>query len=156
MLLATGGPWFRRKARLGEAGIAGVELALALPMLILLMVGGFDFGRAIYEQNRLAAAAQAGVQYATESSSNWTSTSNIVAAARNDAGDTTNSLTVATGECTCPSGTNLCSAASTCTASAVAGTYVRVSVSESYSTLMNYPFMTSPITLTGQSTVRVQ
>src|SRR6201999_4153861 len=57
----------RRRLALGEAGIAGVELALAAPMLALLMVGGFDFGRAIYEQYRLTAAADAGIQYATAS-----------------------------------------------------------------------------------------
>ena len=39
--------WFRRRLALGEAGIAGVELALATPMLALMMTGGFDFGRAI-------------------------------------------------------------------------------------------------------------
>lgn len=148
--------WLRRKWRLGEAGVAGVELALATPILALLMTGGFDFGRAIYEQNRLEAAAQAGVQYATESASNWTSTANIIAMARADAGDRTNSLTVTTGQCTCPSGANLCSASATCTGSSYSGTYVQVTASESYSTLVNYPFVTSPFTLSSQSMVRVQ
>ncbi len=156
MMLSTAKDWLRRKGRLGEAGVAGVELALATPILALLMTGGFDFGRAIYEQNRLEAAAQAGVQYATESSSNWTSSTSIIAAARADAGDATNSLTVTTGQCTCPTGASLCSATATCTGSTYSGTYVKVSVSETFSTLVNYPFVTSPFTLSSQSVVRVQ
>jgi len=147
--------WLRRLA-LGDAGIAGVELALATPMLALLMAGGVDFGRAIYEQHRLSAAAQAGVQYATASSANLTNSNGIVAAARADASDTANSLTVTTGACTCPTGTTLCSTSATCTGSAISGTYQKVTVSESYSTIMNYGFVSNPFTITGQSMVRTQ
>jgi Flp pilus assembly protein TadG len=156
MMFSTCKTWLRRQLALGEAGIAGVELALATPMLALLMTGGFDFGRAIYEQHRLAAAAEAGVQYATAIATNLTNTSGIVAAARSDAGDTSNSLTVTTNQCTCPTGTPLCSTATTCSGSTVTGTYVKVAVSESLTTLINYPFLSSPLTVSGQAMVRVQ
>jgi Flp pilus assembly protein TadG len=148
--------WFRRRLALGEMGIAGVELALATPMLALLMTGGFDFGRAIYEQHRLAAAAEAGVQYATALVANQTNSSGIIAAARADANDTSNSLTVTAGQCTCPGGTPQCSTATTCTGSTVSGTYVKVAVSESFSTVINYPFVSSPFTVSGVSMTRVQ
>ena len=148
-------PWFRRLA-LDDRGIAGVELAMATPMLALLMCGGFDFGRAIYEQHRLTTAAEAGIQYATASSSNLSNSSGIIAAARADASDTANSLTVTTGSCTCPTGTRLCAAGSTCTGSTVSGTYQQVTVSESYSTIMSYPFVSNPFTLTAKSLVRTQ
>src|SRR5476649_1913820 len=105
MMVSTFRTWLRRHLALGEAGIAGVELALATPMLALLMTGGFDFGRAIYEQHRLAAAAQAGVQYATALANHLTDSSGIIAQVRADAGDTTTSLTVTTNQCTCPGGT---------------------------------------------------
>jgi Flp pilus assembly protein TadG len=148
--------WARRRLALGESGIAGMELALATPMLALLMCGGFDFGRAIYEQHRLTTAAEAGIQYATAVSSNLSNSSGIIAAARADASDTANSLTVTTGSCTCPTGTTLCSTATTCTGSTLTGTYQKVTVSESYSTLMTYGFVSNPFTLTAQSMVRVQ
>ncbi|MDB5394243.1 MAG: hypothetical protein JWM91_1749 [Rhodospirillales bacterium] len=161
--MAFGQRWLRgfRKGeagrfRIGEAGIAGIELALAAPMLALMMTGGFDFGRAIYEQQRLSAAARAGVQYARQNSTTWTNTASIVSAARADAGDTTNSLTVTANQCTCPAGATLCSATTTCTSSSVAGTYVKVVVAESYATLVNYPFLTSPINLSSQAMIRVQ
>jgi Flp pilus assembly protein TadG len=156
MKLSAIGAWLRRRLALGEAGIAGVELALATPMLALLMCGGFDFGRAIYEQHRLTTAAEAGIQYATAASSNLSNSSGIIAAARADASDTTNSLTVTTGSCTCPTGTSLCSTAATCTGSSVTGTYKKVTVSESYSTIMTYGFVSNPFTLTATSMVRVQ
>lgn len=150
------GSWLCRRLALGDKGIAGVELALATPMLALMMTGGFDFGRAIYEQHRLAAAAQAGVQYATALSANLTNSSGIVQAARNDAGDTSNSLTVATSQCTCPGGTPQCSTAATCTGSTVSGTYVKVTVSESLNLLISYPFVSSPLTVSGVAMMRVQ
>jgi len=156
MVFSTCRTWLRRHLALGEAGIAGVELALATPMLALLMTGGFDFGRAIYEQHRLAAAAQAGVQYATALTANETNSSGIIAAARADANDTSNSLTVTTNQCTCPGGTPQCSTATTCTGSTVTGTYVKVAVSESFSTVITYPFVSSPFTVSGVAMMRVQ
>jgi Flp pilus assembly protein TadG len=155
MISSTCRAWLRR-LRLGDAGIAGVELALATPMLALLMTGGFDFGRAIYEQHRLAAAAEAGVQYATALSANLTNSTGIVAAARADANDTASSLTVTTNQCTCPGGTPQCSTATTCTGSTVSGTYVQVAVSESITTLVSYPFISSPMTISGVAMMRVQ
>lgn len=149
-------PRFRRLPALDDKGIAGMELALATPMLALLMCGGFDFGRAIYEQHRLTTAAEAGIQFATAASSNLSNSSGIIAAARADASDTTNSLTVTTGSCTCPTGATLCSATATCTGSTVTGTYKKVTVSESYSTVMSYGFVSNPFTLTANSMVRVQ
>jgi Flp pilus assembly protein TadG len=135
---------------------AGIELALAAPMLILLVTGGYDFGSALYEQHRLTAAARAGVQYAIQSNTTWTDTTDITTAVRADAGDTANSLTVSSETCTCPTGGTTCSASAACTGSAVSGTYVKVVVTESYSTVVNYPGVGSPFTITGQAIFRVQ
>jgi len=145
-----------KRGRLGADGAAAVELALIAPVLALLMTGGFDFGHALYEQHRLAAAARAGVQYAMQSNTAWTDTTNITAAARADADDTANSLTVTPTTCTCPGGNPQCSTATACTGSTVSGTYVKVTVSESYSTLVTYPFVASPLSLSSSALVRVQ
>jgi Flp pilus assembly protein TadG len=139
-----------------KAGVAGIELALAAPMLVLLMTAGYDFGMMLFEQHRLTAAARAGVQYGIQSSSTWTDTTDITAAVRADAGDTTSSLTVTPTTCTCPGGTSPCSTAAACSGSAVSGTYVKVTVSESYTTLVTYPFLGSPVTITGQALIRIE
>ncbi len=133
-----------------------MELALAAPMLVLLMTAGYDFGSAFYEQQRVTAAARAGVQYAIQSQAKWTDTTDITAAVRADAGDTANILTVSSGTCTCPSGTSQCNTTSACTGSTVSGTYVQVTVSESFSTLVQYPFITSPFTISNEVMVRVE
>jgi Flp pilus assembly protein TadG len=139
-----------------NTGVAGIELALAAPMLVLLMTAGYDFGMILYEQHRLTSAARAGVQYGIQSSSTWTDTTDIAAAVRADANDTSDSLTVTPTTCTCPGGTNPCSTATTCSGSAVSGTYVKVTVTESYATVITYPFIGSPVTITGQALIRVE
>ncbi len=137
-------------------GNAALEFALVAPVLALLATAAMDFSRAGFEQHRLSGAARAGTSYAIQSSSSWTSSTNIIAAARADAGDTASALSVSTSECTCPSGTAACSAALSCTGSGVAGTYVKVAVSETYTTFVKYPFFARSFTIQGQSLVRVQ
>lgn len=144
------------RMRLGDSGVAAVEMALATPILLLMVTGSFDFGRILYQEHRLEAAARAGTQYAMQSTTAQTDTSNIIAAVRADANDSANALTVASSVCTCPNGTTVCSTSADCSGSTVAGTYVKVSVSMSYSTLVRYPFVTSPISLSGRSLIRVQ
>jgi Flp pilus assembly protein TadG len=142
---------------LGESGVAALELALATPVLLLMVTGSADFGRILYQEHRLAAAARAGTQYAMQSSSTWIDTTNITAAVRADANDTTaQSLTVTSSVCTCPNGTAVCSTGTNCSGSTIAGTYVKVTVSTSYSTLLRYPFIARPISLSGRSLIRVQ
>src|SRR5262249_706769 len=138
-------------------GVAAIEMALATPILLLMVTGSFDFGRILYQEHRLTAAARAGTQYAMQSSSTRTDTANITAAVRADANDTTaKSLTGPSSVCTCPNGTTVCSTGANCSGSTVAGTYVKVTVSMSYSTLVHYPFIASPISLSGRSLIRVQ
>ncbi len=48
--------------RLREAGQSAVEFALVLPILLLLLIGVFDFGRAFYYYNAVANAAREGAR----------------------------------------------------------------------------------------------
>ncbi len=50
-----------------DAGGALVELALVLPVLVLVFVGTVDFGRVFYTSQSLTNAARAGVQYGASS-----------------------------------------------------------------------------------------
>ncbi len=51
-----------------DAGQALVELAIALPVLLLLVCGIIEFGRAMYIKNTLTSAARAGVRVAVVTS----------------------------------------------------------------------------------------
>jgi Flp pilus assembly protein TadG len=52
-----------RALRRSDDGGALVELALVLPVLVLVFVGTIDFGRVFYTSQALTDAARAGVQY---------------------------------------------------------------------------------------------
>lgn len=52
-----------RRARADTSGQALVETALVLPLLLLLIVGLFDVGRAIWLSNTLASAVREGTRY---------------------------------------------------------------------------------------------
>jgi len=49
---------FRRGARMHTRGQALVEVALILPVFILVLVGIFDLGRAVYAFNTLSNSAR--------------------------------------------------------------------------------------------------
>lgn len=52
-----------KPARAGRRGAAAVEFAVVLPLLMLLLLGGADFGRCFYSAMAVANAARAGAEY---------------------------------------------------------------------------------------------
>src|SRR5690242_12886675 len=74
----------RRSGR-SEAGNALVELAFALPILVLLMVAAIDFARIFYMGIALTNAARAGAQYGSHTVANSANTSGMQTAATNAA-----------------------------------------------------------------------
>ncbi len=135
-------------------GVAAVEMALLAPFLILLMMGSWDFGRALQESARLASAARAGVQYGFQGPAYAGDSASIVQAARDDAGDVSGALGITAAQvCQCPSGTPIA-----CNGSCTTGSlqmYVSVQVSESFETWFPYPFVTNPLNLSKQAILRV-
>ncbi|MFQ5955787.1 MAG: TadE family protein [Kiloniellales bacterium] len=137
------------------AGAIAVELAMVAPMLILLFMGVWDFGRALYETARLASAARAGAHYGSQGPSYAQDTNGIVQAARDDAEDSTGALTVASTQlCQCPSGASVTCGGS-CGAAGGPQTFIQVQVTESFSPLFPYPFVSNPKTLSRQTIWRV-
>lgn len=53
----------RKKARCGERGQAMVEFAFVMPLLVLILMGVFDLGRAVYAYNVISSAAREGARY---------------------------------------------------------------------------------------------
>lgn len=49
----------------GERGTAVLEMAMVLPLMLLLVMGTLDFGRAVYGYNALANAARDGARFAS-------------------------------------------------------------------------------------------
>jgi len=138
----------------GEEAVSLIETALLLPVLLLMMVGAVDFGRAYYAAIEVQSAAEAGALYGVQYPSD---TTGMVSAAKADATNVTGLTPVASFGCECFDGT---SAISSCTTEpSTCGTnnfinYAEVDTTATYTTLLKYPGIASTITLTGKARMR--
>jgi Flp pilus assembly protein TadG len=139
-----------------KSGNAAIEFALIVPILAAMLVAMTDLGVAIYEKMQIRAAADAGVQYAVAKGWNSTAIQNAVTSATSMSGVSASPVPVQS--CGCASGTTIAPAAcgSVCASGAAAGTYVTVNAQVQYATLFDYPGLPNPMTLSAQSTVRIQ
>ena len=139
-------------------GAVSVELAFVAIILSTLAVGAFDFGRYGIEKTRVTSAARAGAQYAVQDLSTANDSAGITAAARYDASDTNNVLTITLASppsyCVCDGATVSC--ASTCSDGNYAPRYIDVTVSKPVDLLFNYPGVPTNITVSATSTLRVK
>lgn len=156
-----------QRARRTDAGGALVELALVMPVLVLVLVGTIDFGRVFHTSQALNDAARAGAQYGAQSpatsgdlagmeslATTATSTPGIAAVASRlcqCASDTgTFSPTATANDCTSP-------AATSCPGGHLVVT-VTVATSKTFTTLVagGLPGFMQSIALTRSATLRAQ
>lgn len=141
--------------RRGTRGSVAVEMAVATPVLLVLMMGAWDFGRAMQQRARLESAANAGVMYGARSTARSVDAAGITNAVRADANDTKNALTIASSAyCACTGGAQVA-----CSASCGSETpryYVAVTVQSHFDTMFPYPFVPTSYTLKGDATMRAQ
>lgn len=140
-----------------EGGQSLVELALVLPMLLLLLVGTIEIGRFAYYSILVANAARAGAQYGAQGLLTAADNAGMLNAAQND-GQNIAGLTVsAVQRCGCTgaglSGT--CPVAPPCTLPNHSLVYVEVTATGTFSSLFNYPGIPPSITLTSTEKMRV-
>ena len=137
-----------------ERGTSTLELAIAVPILLLMLLAIVDLGGLLYTGIEVANAARAGVAYGIQSAKESDLTG-MQTAAVNDAGNVTGLTATASQFCTCSNGN-----AQKC--SSGKGncqdwrTYVEVDTQASYQTLISYPGIPSPITVTGKAVMRAQ
>lgn len=141
-------------------GASAVEFALVLPVLLGMMIPTADLGFGFYAQMRVQNAAQAGAEYAIvhgwNNGANVASIEGAVTSATSLASVTASPAP--TQACGCASGTSITpiDCTSVCPNGATPGSYVTVSAQSAYSPLIPYPIIGNSITLTAQSTARVQ
>lgn len=144
-------------------GVAAVEFALVSPLLLMCVGGLADFGLALADKGRLASAVAQGAQYAYLNPTTVTASTiqTIVVASASLSGMTASNVSVtgplflcvapttppqiltATVTTTCPDGTN-------------AGSYVEITASYVYPTLMPASSQLVNTTLTEAVTARIQ
>jgi Flp pilus assembly protein TadG len=129
----------RRLIASGRHGTATLELALVLPFLILLVLVGVDFARIYYHNLTLINSARTAAMYASSHPNNVSNTSQIKAVALADTKNLSPDPTVSTSTRTDSSGI----------------LYVTVTVSWDFYTVMNYPGVAHPITLSRSVEMRV-
>ncbi len=142
-----------------RAGTTTVELAMLLPLLLLIALGAVDFGRVFYMSVEVANAARAGVQYGAQSTVTSTDYTGMVNAAKNDAPDIPALTASASRWCKCAgSSTAFDCSQNNCLNSnpQVPEVYVQVDTQATFNTLVNYPGLPSPVTLSKQAIMRVQ
>lgn len=151
-----------------ERGVALVEFALAIPILIMLLIGLIEYGRYTYFCIEIGNAAHAGAAYGAQSSgiaANFTGMKNAAIA---DGQNTIVPLTVtnvtASDVCTCWNGTAETPSpptAATCgtnctTAGARPVTYAKVTVTGTMSPLFNYTYLGLPSSWTVSKTATIR
>jgi Flp pilus assembly protein TadG len=138
-----------------SAGVAGIEFAIIAPVLAIFILGLIDLGLGFEAQMSVSQAAQAGSYYALLKGYDTAAIASAIQNASNSTGISGSS----SQSCGCPSsGAGVANAAcgSSCPNGQTAGTYVSVSAQYQYSTVLPYPGLTSPMTLSATSMVRIK
>lgn len=138
-----------------DRGISAVEFALVAPFLFTFILGVVDLGFGFQAKMAVTQAAQAGTYYAMV---NGYQSSGIKSAVSNSTGTSGITAPNPTQSCGCPSGTAVTtsSCGGNCPNGQAAGTYVTVSAQYQYSTILTYPGLPSPMTLTATSMLRIK
>jgi Flp pilus assembly protein TadG len=139
-----------------------IELALALPILLLITVGIIEFGRVAYYSIEVSEAARAGAQYGAQSLADatvLTNAGNIAQAAQNSAPDLGAAITLTPGpseSCACPGSASVVGGACPAAGCSYPIVYLTVNTQYTLHTLFSYPGIPASFTLNGASTMPVQ
>ncbi|MBV8683445.1 MAG: pilus assembly protein [Caulobacteraceae bacterium] len=149
-------------------GVAALELSLALPFMMLLMMGIFDFGSFAYETMEVHAAAYAGAEAAVAAAQNsQPCTTTLITSAETSATPLGSGIQTSgtgpgkaancsyTGYVNTSGGTSTLS--TTCSATcAASGTYAVSYAQASFSPVLSWTGLVLPSTISTTATVRYQ
>jgi Flp pilus assembly protein TadG len=137
-----------------EHGGALVEMALALPLFLALLLGAAEFGMASYTAVEVENAAMAGVQYGASQAGASGDITGIQNAATNDAANITLGTTTVSKTCICSNG-----AASTCLPTDCSGAHIEtiltVQTQTTFKPGITVPGFPTSFTLYGQAVQKV-
>ena len=137
-----------------EKGGSLIELALAVPILVLILLGTAEFARVEYAGIEVSNAAMAGVQYGAQDAKMAADITGIQTAASNDASNITLGTTNVSTSCICSDGS-----ASTCLPTDCSGsnieTILTVQTQTTFDPLIHLPGLPTTFTLTGQAVQKV-
>jgi Flp pilus assembly protein TadG len=139
-----------------EKGSSFIEVAILLPVMLLMCCGTMDFARVMYAGIEVANAARAGVQFGALTPGNSGNTNGMVQAALSDAADLGSGVTAtARNFCECVGGTSEVDC-STSTCGTTPSGYVSVTANYTFNTLIPWPALPQTVSLTRTARMRVQ
>ena len=149
---------FNGRAWPSDAGSALVELAVALPLLVLVMVGATDFARVFYTGIELTNAARAGAQYGAYNPAQSGDFAGMQTAATGSV-NVTGVTATASRTCQCATSAGTFSAA-TCSTTCASGQHlvvtVTVTTSKAFTTVAgSLPGIPRSVSLVRSATLRV-
>jgi len=130
----------RQKITIPRSGQSLVEFAIVLPLLVLILIGIFDLGRAFYSLITITNAAREGARYATFYPNNITGIQNIAVGEASGSGINIIGTNVTR---TCPTG------------SCTSGNPVLVTVQYQYNFILNF-FVPNGVTFTRSVQMMIQ
>ena len=140
-----------------ERGGALVELAVVLPILVLIAIGVMDYGRVYYTSVTVANAARAGAEYGAYGSANsFNDDANIQNFAQIE-GAEAGTLTVTSSRvCRCsPTGASV-SCTTSCGGYGVPQAYVTATATKTVALILKYPGLPATVTISRSATFRKQ
>jgi Flp pilus assembly protein TadG len=143
-----------RRAAAAEDGMAAIEFGILSTVMMIFLIIAVDLGMSAYSAMQVQTSAQSGAEYAAAHTFDATAISNAVTNSTSATG--ISASPAPTKFCGCPSSTGVTTAtcSSTCADGSIAGNYVRVTATRSYSTMISYPGMSNPLVQTTTTTVR--
>lgn len=143
------------KATHGQRGVALVEIAIILPLLLLLAIGGVEIGRYANYANIAANAAHAGVQWGAQSLMTASDNFGMRNAAALDWGTATGLYAAPTHYCQCSDGTASTCLETDCPLPLHRILWVQVIVTGNLTSLLAYPGLPRTFTISKTAVMRV-
>jgi Flp pilus assembly protein TadG len=145
-----------------ESGQGAMELALSLPLFVVLIVGGAEIANLAWASVQVNNAARAGAAFGSISRANAADTTHIQTAAQNEAPKVTNLHVTSAQVCYCVTAgvpaalTCDTEALTNCPSPSVIQVAVQVNTSAAISTIVHYPGLPSSYTVTAQAIMGVE
>ena len=146
----------------GDSGQSLVELALTLPLFLLILLGTAEFARFAWASIETTNAARAGVQYGAQTHVTAADLAGMQAAALNDGVNLTGLTATPTSTCACSTAASTTIACPTaissgsCASPAVVLVYVQVTTSSTVKPLYHWPGLPTTFTANGSAVMEVE
>lgn len=146
-----------RADRCGQRGLSVVELGLAMPLLMLVMLGTVDLGRSMAAALRVTGAATAGAQYGARTAETTRDVDGMVKAAQDSGFDLGTAIeSTARSFCECPGDVPDDCLNSNCPDDYAPELYVEVRATTTFQPMFPWPGIPASIPITRTVVKRVQ